>query len=38
VAACICFNRIPARFNISIGNRRDLPVEKKFSVSDEAKV
>src|SRR6266702_4759325 len=36
-AAWSCVRRIAARFRISGGKRRDLPVAKKRSVSDEAK-
>src|SRR5207249_477260 len=37
VAAWSCASRIAARLRISGGRRRDLPVAKKRSVSDEAK-
>ena len=37
VAASSCVNRTAARASISGGNRRDLPVAKKRSVSAEAK-
>ena len=36
VAALSCVSRIAARIRISDGNRRDFPVVKKRSVSDEA--
>src|SRR6266853_5861826 len=36
-AAWSCVRRIAARLRISGGRRRDLPVAKKRSISDEAK-
>jgi hypothetical protein len=36
VAPSNCVKRIIARFSIACGKRRDLPVAKKRSVSEEA--